>query len=189
MRTYGFFFLIIVFLAGCDSNNGVDTTGTSAASTIAPTVVWTDPYPGAVVEARHVESAVVVVDPDPFHHDAALLLEREPGRDVGIVVEPREHDFVPGAKAPPDGPGDREGQGGHVLAECDFVGIAGAQEIGRSGVSLGQDGVALLAGREGALVVGVRSLQVAGHGLDSAARHLCAAGSVEVAVRTSGVFP
>ena len=48
MRTYGFFFLIIVFLAGCDSNNGVDTTGTSAASTLAPTVVWTDPYPGAV---------------------------------------------------------------------------------------------------------------------------------------------
>ena len=48
MRTCGFFFLIIVFLAGCDSNNGVDTTGTSAASTLAPTVVWTDPYPGAV---------------------------------------------------------------------------------------------------------------------------------------------
>ena len=47
MRTYGFC-LLIVFLAGCDSNNGVDTTGTSSASASAPVVVWTDPYPGAV---------------------------------------------------------------------------------------------------------------------------------------------
>ena len=47
MRTYGFCFLIVL-LAGCDSNPGVDTTGAANTSTSSLVVVWTDPYPGAV---------------------------------------------------------------------------------------------------------------------------------------------
>ncbi len=47
MRTFVFCFLSIVVLAGCDSNNGIETANTST-SAIAPTVVWTDPLPGAV---------------------------------------------------------------------------------------------------------------------------------------------
>ncbi len=47
MRTYGFFFLITLFVAGCDSSQGVDT-GTTTATTSLVSVVWTDPYPGAV---------------------------------------------------------------------------------------------------------------------------------------------
>jgi len=47
MRAYGFLFLLIVFLEGCGSNAGVDTTNVNSTS-YAPTVVWTDPVPGAV---------------------------------------------------------------------------------------------------------------------------------------------
>ena len=47
MRLYGFWLLIIVFLAGCSSNNGIPNNGlTTSASAL--TVVWTDPLPNAV---------------------------------------------------------------------------------------------------------------------------------------------
>ncbi|MGA9407081.1 MAG: hypothetical protein WBW71_08105, partial [Bacteroidota bacterium] len=47
MRPYLFSLLIVVLLAGCDSSNGVPTDA-STANALAPTVVWTDPLPGAV---------------------------------------------------------------------------------------------------------------------------------------------
>jgi hypothetical protein len=49
MRVYYFFLLLIVFLAGCDSNAGLSNNGLTTTTTgPAPTVVWTDPLPGAV---------------------------------------------------------------------------------------------------------------------------------------------
>ena len=49
MRWFGFSLFIVVFLAGCDSSQGIaPTSSTTTGTGIAPTVVWTDPYPGAV---------------------------------------------------------------------------------------------------------------------------------------------
>ena len=48
MRTYGFCFLIVVFLAGCDSSQGIRYREPTTATASLATVVWTDPYPGAV---------------------------------------------------------------------------------------------------------------------------------------------
>ena len=47
MRLYGLCLFMVVFLAGCSSNNGVDTTGLTTSAS-APTIVWTDPLPNAV---------------------------------------------------------------------------------------------------------------------------------------------
>src|SRR5208283_4703428 len=48
MRTYAFSLLIVVCLAGCDSSQGIPTASTTTGTGVSPTVVWTDPYPGAV---------------------------------------------------------------------------------------------------------------------------------------------
>ncbi|MGA7160227.1 MAG: Ig-like domain-containing protein [Bacteroidota bacterium] len=48
MRKYWFCFLSLAVYAGCDTSSSVDNNNNVATPTYAPTVVWTDPLPGAV---------------------------------------------------------------------------------------------------------------------------------------------
>jgi hypothetical protein len=62
--------------------------------------------------------------------DADVLREREPRRDVGIVVEPRAHDLVPRLQRAPERPREQEVERGHARAEGDLVRVA-LQEAAR----------------------------------------------------------
>ena len=146
------------------------------------------PWPQGPLEAVQVESAVLPSDLDPANPNAALSLELQPGRDVGVVIQACDHHFVAGLQGSTDGSAHGKGQSRHVLAEDHLRRVVGAQKVGRGGVGLGQDGVALLARGECALVVGVAALEVGLHGVDGPARHLRAAGAVQVDVRTASVI-
>ena len=108
----------------------------------------------------------------------AFFFEREPGRDVGVVIEARDQDFVAGAEVAADGAGHGEGQRGHVGAEDDFVGAA-VEEICHGGARIGEHGIGVAAGGVGSASVGVVAAQVVGDGVDDALRHLRSAGAVE----------
>jgi len=47
MRSYCFCLLMVAFLAGCDSNNGIVTTPPGQSNN-PPSVMWTDPLPNAI---------------------------------------------------------------------------------------------------------------------------------------------
>ncbi len=67
----------------------------------------------------------------------SFFFEREPGRDIGVVIEARDQDFVAGAKVAADRARHRVRQRGHVGAEDDFVGAA-IQEVGHGGAGCGE---------------------------------------------------
>ena len=72
---------------------------------------------------------------------------------------------------------------GHVVAEHDLVRRGGVQEIRHGGVRLLQHRVRLLAGAEGAFVVGVAVQQVAVDAVEALLGDLCPARVVEEHVR------
>src|SRR5260370_34092764 len=86
--------------------------------------------------------------------DDAFFLERPPGGDVGVVVQSGDDDFVPGLQLAADGAGEREGDGGHVLAEDDFVRLT-VEQIGHGRARGGNYGVIGTASGEGAAGGGV----------------------------------
>ena len=87
---------------------------------------------------------------------APSFFERAPGRDVGVVIEMGQHDFVARTKLTSDGAADGVGERGHVGTEDDFVRIA-TQKICHGGAGVIDDGVRAAAGGIGAAGVGVRS--------------------------------
>ena len=58
----------------------------------------------------------------------------------------------------------------------------GAEEVGSGCVGFGQNGVALLARRESAFVVGVAPSQIVGHGVDRPTRYLGSTRAVQIHV-------
>ena len=102
------------------------------------------------LEVLEVERDVVLADVDLADRDAAIGGHRLPGRDVGLVVEGRDDDLVARAERGADAPPDVEGERRHVVAELDLVRARRTEEVGDGGVRLIGDGVAQLAGREGA---------------------------------------
>ena len=84
----------------------------------------------------------------------AFFFEREPGRNVGVVIEARDQDFVAGAEVAADRARHHIGQRGHVGAEDDFIGGA-VEEVGHGGAGFGDHGVGVAAGGVGSAGVGV----------------------------------
>ena len=70
-----------------------------------------------------------------------------PRPDVRVMVEPGDHDLVAGAPARRERAGQPVGQGGHVRAEDDALGLA-AGEVRHGLPALGGDRVGAAAGRE-----------------------------------------
>ena len=110
--------------------------------------------------------------------DAEILGEREPGCDVGVVVEPRADDLVAGAQRPTERPREQEVQRGHARSEGDFVRVTGEETRRRRTRPLDQ-----LHGAHARLVrradVRVVLAQVAGDRVDHLVRALGAARPVE----------
>ena len=80
---------------------------------------------GQVVEIER----EVVVDVDEADDDADVLGEREPRRDVPVVVEPRDEHLVAGLELAGERTREEEVESGHALPERDLAGIA-AEERG-----------------------------------------------------------
>ena len=138
--------------------------------------------PGTIVDlARqvvHVERAVSLADRDALNGDAPFL-ERLPGREVGIVIEQRQHDLVARPQFPADGAAHRKGERGHVEAEHYFIGVA-AEEVRHGRARASNDSIRALAGEVGSAGVCVRVLQVVGDRIDDALGNLGSARAVEI---------
>ena len=129
------------------------------------------------LEVVHVEPAVLV-DVDEADDEIAVVRQLEPGRDVAVVVEPRDEDLVTGAEFASDGAREREVERRHVRPEHDLLGRAAEEPRGGRTSPVEQ-----LLGAPARLVrpadIGVRLPQVGGDRLDHRVRHLCPAGAVE----------
>ena len=133
-----------------------------------------------VVEAIEVERGSVLGELEPPDGRAAILGDRQPRRDVGVMVEPRDHDLVPGVQVAAERAAHREGERRHVRPEGDLVGSWAPTKSAPAAWASSRMRIGLDGRREGAAVVGVAALEVGGDGVDALARHLRAAGSVEV---------
>ena len=67
-------------------------------------------------------------------NDHAFFLKRAPRRDVSVVIERSDEDFVAGLEVTANRAGEREGDRRHVLAEDDFVFVT-VKEIGHGGAA------------------------------------------------------
>ena len=116
---------------------------------------------------------------DGADRQAALLRERAPRVDVGVVIELGDDDLVARRPAPPERAPQVERERRHVGAEGDLRGAA-AQKVGER-LPRGLDqGVGLDAGRIGPVRVRVVVEQVVAHRVHHGLRHLRAARAVEV---------
>ena len=121
------------------------------------------------------------VDLGPAHHRPDPGRRLEPGPDVGVVVQAGHHHLVAGGPARGQGGRQPVGEGGHVRAEDDPVGLA-ADQVGHGPPALGDELVRAPAGREGAAHVADPGPVGAGDGLHHHGRHLGAGGPVQVGV-------
>src|SRR6185369_7921176 len=114
-------------------------------------------HPGPAVkllrQVSHVEGAVFLVNIHEADGDAALL-QRPPRRDVGVVIEVSEQNFVARPEFAAEGAAEGEGQSGHVGTEDHLIRVAG-KEIRHGGAGAGNDSVGAAAGGIGAAGVGV----------------------------------
>ena len=136
---------------------------------------------GAVVELR-LEAVVVerevVVHVDLADDDAEVVLEREPGRDVAVVVEPGHEHLVARLQLAGERAREEEVERGHALAERHLVARA-AEE--RAGLLVGEidERARPARGLVGGADVGVVVPEVAGDRVDHLVGHLRPAGAVE----------
>ncbi len=80
------------------------------------------PFRDLRLEVRVVERAVLFAQVGEAHDEVEIAGELEPGRDVGVVVEPGDDDLVAGGEVPADRSREREVERRHVLAEADLRG-------------------------------------------------------------------
>ena len=110
---------------------------------------------------------------------AALALQRAPWRDVAVMIELGDEHFVAGLPGSAEGAAEVEGERGHVRAEDNLL-RRGVEESRARRARAGDDRVGLAAGRIRPVRVRVVVEEVVGHGVADDARHLRAAGGVEV---------
>ena len=72
---------------------------------------------------------------DPAHDDPEILLKREPGRDVSVVIEPRHEHLVSHRQLTGERPGEEEVERGHALAEGHLLARAAEK---RAGLGVGE---------------------------------------------------
>ena len=120
----------------------------------------------------------IVVHAGEADDDAEILGEREPGRDVRVVVEPRADDLVALAQRARERPREQEVERRHARPERDVVRVAGEEAAGGDAGTLDQldRAHARLVRRADVRVV---LAQVAGDRVDHLVRALRAARPVE----------
>src|SRR3989442_15960003 len=107
----------------------------------------------------HVECGIWFVDFRKVYLDY-VFFESTPGRNIGVVIEMSEQDFIARMKLATNRTADSVGQRGHVGTEDNFVGIA-VEEIGHGAAGFGKHGVGVAAGGGGAGRIGVVGVGVA----------------------------
>ena len=125
----------------------------------------------------HIQRAIGGMDVHKADH-AAAFFQRRPGRNIGVVVEPRHDDFIPRREFPAEGAAQREGQRGHVGAKNNFLRIA-AQQVGHGRMRSGDNLIGAPAGGKRSMRIGVGGGQVPAHRVNHALRHLRASRAVE----------
>ena len=122
--------------------------------------------------------AALVVDAREVHHEAAVVRELEPRRDVAVVVELRADDLVAFAPVARRRAREREVERRHVRAERDLV-DGRVEEAGRGRVRARDERVGQPRRLERPAEVRVLVAQVVGDRVDHRVGHLRAAGRVE----------
>ena len=108
----------------------------------------------------------------------AFFFKRAPRRDVGVMVQCGDDDFVARVQLAADGSSQREGDGGHVLAETYFIGGA-IEKIGHGLARAANHGVVAPTGGEGSAGVGVIVEQIILNSVDDLLGDLRACGAVK----------
>ena len=80
----------------------------------------------------------VVVHAGEADDDAEVLLQRQPRRDVRVVVEPRADDLVAALQLPAERAREQEVERRHARPERDLVRVAGEEPAGRHARPLDQ---------------------------------------------------
>ena len=137
--------------------------------------------PGARGQHRRVELELrgLGVEVDPAHRHAEGVRDPLPGPDVGVVVEPGDHDLVARLPGLGQGASEVEGQLGHRASEDHTPGVA-AEQVRHRGAGLDDDLLGTAFGSGDGAPVGDATGHRGRDGVRDLAGHLGAAGTVEV---------
>ncbi len=122
------------------------------------------------LEVVQIEAAIGFADVHLTNHHA-FLFQGAPRRHVGVVIQCRYHDFIARLQLTPDGARQREGDGGHVLAENDFV-LFAMEKIRHRRARGGDCRVVAAAGQERSAGIRVRVQEIVLNCVHDLFRHL-----------------
>src|SRR5271166_2174952 len=128
-------------------------------------------------QVEHVKRAIAWVDVGSTHFHPALL-KTNPGRDVRVMVQTRDQQFVPALQFAANGTAQGEGERRHVSAEDDLVSGA-VEEVGHCRTGIGNHLVSSTAGDKSTTRVRVAGRKVIRDGINDTLRDLCSARSIE----------
>ena len=111
-------------------------------------------------------------------HYHAFFFQGAPRRDVRVMIQRGHNDFVARLQIASDGSRQREGDGGHVLAETHFVGIA-IEKIGHGLPRAGNYGVVATAGGKCTAGIGIVVQQIFLNRVDNLSWHLGARRAIQ----------
>ncbi len=163
----------------CDLGNGIDGADSVRSVTDSDEFRFCVDLSFQIIE---IERAVGFADID-LPDDDAFFFKSAPWGDVGIMIQRGYHNFVASRQPTTDRTGQRERDGGHVLPEDDFVGVA-VEKISHRAARGGDGRVVSTAGGESAAGVGIGAEKIILHRIDDLLGNLRARGPVE---KRSGV--
>ena len=105
----------------------------------------------------------------PDHH--TLFFEGPPRRDVRVMVQRGDHDFVAGPQLSPNRARQRECNRGHILPKDHFIFFT-IEKIGHRSARRGDDRVIVAAGDKRAASVRIRMQKIILHRVHHLPRHL-----------------
>ena len=135
-----------------------------------------------LLEAREIERAVPLPYGDAADHHAALL-EREPGADIGIVIEIAHDHLIPRRQQAGESAADRVRERGHVRAEHDLRRRPGVDERRHELPRARDQMIGALTRGKRAVAIGISRREIVRHRRLHPGRHLGARGVVEVGHR------
>ena len=100
-------------------------------------------------------------------------------RDIGVVIQSGHDDLISRPPGSCERSAERERQARHVLAEHDFIGVVGSEQIGNGAMCFLNEGSDLSTGGKQSAFIGISMREAIGHGINHDLRHLASAGFVE----------
>jgi hypothetical protein len=76
------------------------------------------------------------MDVDVTHQSAGVPSGQNPGGDVGVMIHPRDEDFIARLKSPADGPAQVQGKRSHIRAKYDFARRGRIDQVGNGDLRL-----------------------------------------------------